>query len=413
MSVATWLMAALVILSPFQDTFLRNTPLRMLGSSFAVIPLFGLVALDLARWLSAPQKTVNWRVCAVTAYCAAVTGVHLAVFGIEWHGVSLPAKTFNLGLMMALAAYVVFRLDWYGFPYLRASAYIAFALCVAGILIHDLNLFGLRPLLANPVFHATPNPDTRWHGLCPEASMLTLSTGSLGLLSAACARSNWTRGILIAGTAVLLAASGSKGGVLALGVVSAAVGLLARGYRLRVLLGCLLLSPVAYLGMLRLQEMASVDAINQSTTMATRGSLFFWALAVVAHHPFGVGFGGFFPALTLYLPQAMDRMFQASPLLLDFNEVTGYLSSAQYAGTKTLVFDLAVYFGIPFLAGFAVFMARLWRACQQQRKPLLLIAIAFVAIGFSTYGGSPARYDAMVVMGTGWSLYRRRVKEAH
>jgi hypothetical protein len=407
MTLVRILMGALLVWSPFQDTFLRNTPLRMLGTSFAVIPLFGLVMLDGARWLAAREKRVNWKMAAAGAYCAAVTLIHLAAFGVEWHGVDLVVKTFNLALMFALAAYVVFRLDWYGFPHLRLCAHAAFAICTAGILIHDLNLFGMRGLLANPLFHATDNPDTRWHGLCPEASVLSLSTGSLGLLSAACARRWWTRAALLGITAVLLAGSGSKGAVLALALVSAAVGLFARGYRLRVALGCLLLLPAGYLGYIRLQQMASADAIHQSTTMATRGSLFFWAAEVVAHHPLGVGFGGFYHALTRYLPGAMDRMYQTSPLPLDFEEVQGYLSSAQYAGTKTLVFDLAVYFGISFLVAFGWFVTRLWRACQAMRKPMLLIAIVFVAAGFSTYGGSPARYDTLVVLGVGWSLYRR------
>lgn len=407
MTLVHILMGALLILSPFQDTFLRNTPLRMLGTSFAVIPLFGLVTLDAARWLAAREKRVNWKLAAAGVYCAGVTLIYLAAFGVEWHGVNVGVKTLNLALMFALAAYVVFRLDWYGFPYLRLCAHAAFAICVAGILIHDLNLFGMRGLLANPVFHATENPDTRWHGLCPEASVLSLSTGSLGLLSAACARRWWTRTALVAVTAVFLAGSGSKGAVLALALVSVTVGLFARGYRLRVALGCLLLLPAGYLGYLRWQQMTSADAIQQSTTMATRGSLFFWAARVVAEHPFGVGFGGFYHALTRHLPGAMDQMYRTSPVPLDFDEVQGYLSSAQYAGTKTLVFDLAVYFGVPFLVGFGVFVARLWRACQAMRKPMLLIAVVFVAAGFSTYGGSPARYDTMVVLGAGWSLYRR------
>ncbi len=407
MTLVRILMGAVLILSPFQDTFLRNTPLRMLGTSFAVIPLFALAAIDIARWLAAREKKVNWKMAAAGVYCAAVTFVHLAAFGVEWHGVNLLVKSFNQGLMFALAAYVVFRLDWYGFPYLRVCAHTAFAICVAGILIHDLNLFGMRGLLANPIFHATDNPDTRWHGLCPEASVLSLSTGSLGLLSTACARRWWTRTLLLALTAVLLAGSGSKGAVLSLALVSVLVGLFARGYRLRVALGCVLLLPAAYLGYLRLQQMASAEAIQQSTTMATRGSLFFWTAEVVAHHPLGVGFGGFYHAFTFYLPRAMDRMYRASPMLLDFGEIQGYLSSGQYAGTKTLVFDLAVYFGIPFLAAYGVFVVRLWRACQAMRKPVLLIAVAFVSAGFSTYGGSPARYDTMVVLGAGWSLYQR------
>ena len=400
------LMAAFVVLLPFQDTILRATPLRMLGQSFAVIPLFGLVGLDLAVWLASGKKRVNLAVAAALLYGAFITGLYLALWGTSWWGVSLVEKTFNLSVVTCLALYVVFGLPWDRFPYLRLSVYTALTIAVCGVFLNDLNLLGLRPFVANPVFHYTPNPDERWHGLCPEASVLSLCIGSFGLLSAALAPSKLGRIGFLGGTALLLALSGSKGAVLTLAVAVAASGVLARGYRWKALACGLLLSPAIYLGYQRLVQMTSSQAVLESTTFATRGSMLVWAVKVIMRHPWGVGFGGFFPAMTRHLPASMDTVSRWSPLPLDFDEVRSYISSPQFAGTKTLVFDLGVYFGIPFLVAFVVFVVRICRGCLRRGDILLLISVLFVTAAVCTYAGSLFRHDYLVTYAVAWG--RRR-----
>lgn len=400
------LMAAFLVLLPFQDTILRATPLRMLGQSFAVIPLFALVGLDLAAWLAAGQKRISLAIAAALLYGAFITGFYLALWGTSWWGVSLIEKAFNLSVVTCLALYVVFGLPWARFPYLRLSIYAALAIAVCGVLINDLNLLGLRPLVANPIFHYTRNPDERWHGLCPEASVLSLCIGSLGLLSAALAPSKLGRVCFLVGTALLLALSGSKGAVLTLALVVAASGVLARGYRWKTLACGLLLAPAIYLGYERLVLMTSSQAVLESTTFATRSSMLVWAVKVITSHPWGVGFGGFFPAMTRYLPASMDTVSRWSPLPLDFDEVRSYISSPQFAGTKTLVFDMGVYFGIPFLAAFAVFVVRICRGCLRRGDILLLISVLFVTVAVSTYAGSLFRHDYLVAYGVAWGRLR-------
>ena len=406
MTIREALLCLFILLMPFQDTFLRGTSLRLLGSSFAIIPLLILVVLDVVEWLQSPRKSVNLIAAGSVAWSVLLTITYLAMTGPAWNGASLPLKAINTSIMLALAGWVVFRQDWLSFRYLRPSVYGAFAIVILGVLINDLNVAGLRPLTANSVLHYLRNPDSRWHGLSPEASMLSMSVGSLGLLSAALARSWMQRGLCLAITAGILAASGSKGGALTLALAAAFAGLLGRGSRKQVAGAMVALLPFALLAYERVMIMSTTDAIAQTTTFATRLSLAIWGIEVIAHNPLGVGFAGFLPSLTQYLPDAMQHAFRLSPLPMNFTEVRGYLASAQYAGTKTLILDLAVYLGIPFLIAFVWFVARVCRGCVQEQRITLLSAFVFVTIATCTYNGSMVHYTGFLVAGVAWRTCR-------
>jgi hypothetical protein len=236
--------------------------------------------------------------------------------------------------------------------------------------------------------------------------MLSMSLGSLGLLSAALAQSSVRRGLCIAITAGMLAASGSKGGALTLALAAGFAGLLGRGSRKQVAVAMIALLPFALVAYERVMFMSTTDAIAQTTTFATRLSLAIWGMEVVAHNPLGVGFGGFLPSLTDYLPDAMEHAFRLSPLPMNFTEVRGYLASAQYAGTKTLILDLTVYLGLPFLTAFVWFVGRVYRSCLQARQITLLTAFAFVTIAICTYNGALVHYSGFLVMGVAWRICR-------
>ena len=406
MTLREALLCLFILLLPFQDTFLRGTPLRLLGSSFAVIPLLILIALDVVEWLLSSRRNVNLIVAGSVAWSVLLTLTYLATMGRVWNGASLPLKAVNIGIMIALAGWVVFRQDWLSFRYLRLSVHGAFAVVILGVLINDLNVAGLQPLTNNAVLHYLQNPDSRWHGLSPEASMLSMSLGSLGLLSAALAQSSASRGLCIAITAGMLAASGSKGGALTLALAGASAGLLGRGFRKQVAVAMLALLPFAFVAYDRVMFMSTTDAIAQTTTFATRLSLAIWGIEVVAHNPLGVGFGGFLPSLTDYLPDAMEHAYRLSPLPMNFTEVRGYLASAQYAGTKTLILDLAVYLGLPFLVVFVWFVGRVCRGCVDARQITLLSAFVFVTIATCTYNGSMVHYSGFLVAGVAWRVCR-------
>lgn len=400
-----FLLYAMVILTPFQDTALRSV-LRHMGTSFASLPVLALVLIDCALWLASPSRTLNRRWLLAAGYVLLLNVVTLLLFGIEWNGVNLIAKVCTLSLMTAVALYVVFRHDWLKLPHLGTAVKIAFAIAVAGVLIGDLNLFGLKSLVNNPLLHQTDNPDTRWRGLTSEASTLSINLGSLGLLSAALTASAAAKVLILALTVLMLALGASKGAVLALGAVGTLVVLLSKGTRARTVTLVALLLPAGYLSLQSLQTMSTAQAISDTTTAATRGAIILWAVRVMAHNPLGVGFGGFYPALSAYLPDTLEAVSANSPLPLNFEEVVAYASSAENVSTKTLLFNFGAYFGMPFLIVFATFIGRLAAGCIRSRKPALLAVILFVTAGVCTYSDPIVYYNICLVYGIGWRQYK-------
>jgi len=152
--------------------------------------------------------------------------------------------------------------------------------------------------------------------------------------------------------------------------------------------------------------MSTAEALSDTTTAATRGAVILWAMRVMAHNPLGVGFGGFYPALSTYLPETLDVVSRISPLPLRFDEVVDYANSADNVSTKTLLFNFGTYCGVPFLILFAVFIGRLVRGCMDARKPVLMALILFVTAGVCTYSDPIAYYNICLVYGVGWRQYR-------
>lgn len=393
------LVLAFLLLVPFQDTGLSATPLGHLGTSFSVLPLLGILALDIGGWLADSDRRLHLGWCLFGFYGAFVTFGYIAAFGTTWGSIYLPVKAVNLTIEAILAVYVVFGIDWSRTRWLHAGVKGAFAICILGVLCFDLNLVGLRALFDNRFFHFAANPDTRWHGFSPEVSILSASLGALGLLSAALARHNSSRIIYLAVSAAALALCGSKGGFVTLALAILGAALLTRGRRLPVLAALLLLSPVGWFGLTQILNMTSEDAIRESTTFATRSTMAMWTWEVVSQHPFGVGFGGFYPSLTRYLPSAMDQASQNLPILLNFSEVRTYMATARYAGTKSFLLDFAAYFGFPFVVMFLGFVAYMARNLARARQVWLLVALLFATLALSAYTASLVIYPTFVVLG--------------
>ncbi len=401
------ILLSLVILgTPFQDTILMSLGLGNLGRSFAVVPLLLLALLDLCSWLAGSRHPVPLSLIAAGAYCTAITVGYFAHYGTQWNEVFLPSKAISQALTLCLAIYVVFALDWSAFRFLRISLYAAFAITVLGVAVCDGNVLGLGSFVNTGFLHQTPILDQRWRGFTSEASALSLTAASLGILSAAHATGGRTQVGFIGATALFLAAGGSKGGILALLLVGAFSVLTMRGQLRRVAGYLLLFAPVLYLAADRMMSMSTLELLSETTTLATRGTLAIWAGMVVMHNPLGVGLGGFHPALSDYLPDAMRTAAQLSSFPLNFDEVIRYLATSENASAKTMLMNFGVYFGLPFLICFFVFVSRIARACIRSRRLSLLAAILFVTIALCTYSDSLVSYNVLLAYGLGWREYR-------
>jgi len=141
------------------------------------------------------------------------------------------------------------------------------------------------------------------------------------------------------------------------------------------------------------------ESLALSGTIPTRVSMIICALMTAVHHPFGVGVTGFLPAVGRYLPDAISMLGSFFNVPLSFEEVSGYLVSADYVGTKTFFFDQLMRFGIPFAVGFFIFIVGLLKRLAAKRQIVLLIATLACTVAMITYQPGTGNFAISIVFG--------------
>lgn len=401
-SLQRYLIYLAIILMPFQDCLLGKSALGYLGSNISFLPLLASALAGLVCWLYVGQPKTSKPGLIWFTYALSLSAIYVVVWGPVSHGFSVVHKTFAEGLVFFLWAYVIFRADYRSSAGLRISTYLSFFILIFGVLACDLSVPGLAGIGASSWVHITESfePD-RWRGFSMEPSTFSATVVSLGLASAHFAKSRWTKRFFIILTLALLIASQSKGGLLVLMISGFVLLLLKKPAPLRLALYFLVCvvagGAVAYLAV---RQIDAGDLLNTTTTLATRFSLAVWTLLVVAHHPWGVGFSGFYQALTIYLPPSMSFVARVSPIPLNFIEIQPYVYATDVPlDAKCFLFEYVVSFGIPFLICYLVFARRVVRGLLANQQNILLTGFVFLLIGFSTYVNGLTLYASFYLAG--------------
>lgn len=349
-----------IALCPIQDFFLRGTALAMIGDSPSSIPLLFIIAIALAHWVLRGRFRVLQVGAIATLYAFVLTIYGVMQFGMTFYGQNLLHKSLGSFTVLALFLAAIFIPRYELRSTVRSACFVAFFLLVLGLCFSHPTPFGLPSLFDNPVSHYTIIPTLdRPRGFSSEPSFLSVTTISIGLLCAHFSRKRISKAFFLLATAGLLVASGSKGGIF---IVFICLGILAmlrfhKWYQLPVLV--LSIVPLALIATAWIPTLFPEEGIIQSGSVQTRASMILCAILTVAHHPFGVGFSGYLPAVSKYLPDSMNSIQAVSPLPLDFSEVAEYLGDSPNTGTKTFLFDQAMCFGLPFVLLFIVLIIRL------------------------------------------------------
>ena len=168
---------------------------------------------------------------------------------------------------------------------------------------------------------------------------------------------------------------------------------------LRLLMGALVLLPFTYMIGTMIGEGLNNDLVSSGSSIATRATMTIFSLQTVLHHPLGVGFAGFYPAIARYLPDAMHTARSIFDFPLIFTEVSNYQYTMENADCKTFVFDFLTYFGLPFAAAFFIFFVHLIKRLFQAKQQVLLVGALFSALALLTYYSSMNTYSIPVMIG--------------
>lgn len=399
-----------VCLVPFQDTILQQTPLQGQGASFAIVPLFCLMAISLVEWMMRLDFRVPSKVALIALYVLMITIFGLARFGPTSHGSSLLWSGTKYAIDTLIGLYVMFGLDYSNERNMRRAVTVAFFITVASIVISDLKPAGIGVLLNNPLFHQTPAGDVRWRGATSESSHLSILLVSVGLLAAHYSRTPFMRKFFWVSTITLTVAGGSKGGLLCLFGVLMVVLLRGRVSFWRSVIFCIAFSPLAYLALAIFVAQTARSLGGDFTSFPTRITTVIAAVLTLLHYPFGVGFTGQLAALRQFLDPAMDLAQRIMPFPPNFSEVETYLYTSQFAQTKILLADYAVYFGFPFLVLVIIESYRLVRTLARMEHLALMACVLFLILALSTYSDSISTYNVFVAFGVGVSEYRKAIR---
>lgn len=394
---------------PFQDTYLGKTPLGFLGSSISFLPLTLYVLIDFYIWLERPRLIAPRTGMIWCLYALILSLVYILIWGPVSHGESVIYKTFSMSIVSFLWAYTVFGIDFTPTTGLRYSTYLAFGLVILGVLICDLQLLGGSIGSTGSFVHITSTEGGgRWRSFSPEPSIFSATAVGLGLVSAHLSRKPLSRVFFVVVTLGLLVFSQSKGGFLVLGLSGFIILFLRKPSPLRAAI-YLVFCTVFLVSMLYVisLQIGAVDLYTATGTIATRCSLLVWTLIVLVHHPLGVGLSGFYQAITIYLPEAMDFVRKVSPIQLDFSEVSEYVYGGNLPiDAKCFFLEYLASFGIPFLIAYVGFARKVFNALIQRNQNLLLIAVVFLFLGLTTYVNGFVTYVVFYVMGLGYREYR-------
>lgn len=350
-----------------------------------------------AEWLLRAEFVVNSRAFIAALYILTLTIINLTIYGTQIFDVNLIFKAVNVGLLLILFLAPVFILDYSCEPVVRWGLLFAFILCSAAVVLGDMNLF--PSIVKNPVIHNTLIEDLRPRGLTKESSLLSLQVMTLGLLAFHFSKHTWSRAVIAVASVSLLIYAGSKGGFLTFLVTIFLLTLRTRfNWRTFAFYAGAFL-PAGFLAYQRAMEQTTSDILTETTTAATRASASVCAVLTILKNPFGVGLGSSLPAMLSNLPTAMDMIRVQSPIPLNFSEVQGYLYSATNSGTKTMLLEFGVMFGVPFLILFGYWSFRLIREANRSGLTVLSIALICTLIAASTYVDGLILYNVPLVFG--------------
>lgn len=406
------LLAATILLVPFQDSGLQATPLGFLGASPSFIPLCGLLVVSMLSWLLKWRESrVDKSLLLLLCYVFSVNAFYFITGPMVSHGTNLLVKTVNLSVLTLLLLFPAFYVR-YDSRLVPPAIKVAFFITLAGIVLGDI--LRLDAVAANPLLHYHENLNMRPRGLTLESSWLSALIITLGLLSAHYSKDTVARVVFVLLTVTAVIFSASKGGVACLffaGMVYALHVLRRRPQMIALFLPTYF--AIGFLAYRLLLTKFTMDISSYAST-ATRSGLALTSVVAVAHNPFGVGFSGMLPAIDRYVPVVADLLQTALRTSLNLGSLLSFVGASTDIdiSTKTFLLDFFLFYGWPFLVMYAVFHVKLIRRLWRSDLSLLLMAVAYVSIAISTYIGAIGLYNIPLVYGVALDEIRRQ-ENAH
>lgn len=386
-----------ILLLPFEDSILQNSPLGVFLSGMSVLPLLGIFFLTAGYF----KKNIT-----ISLYfylgCLASLIFSFAYLLINYSDASyislLIDKMMKIFLLVFFYAYAILMTKE-NFSS-RYQNYVIFA-WLFSILGALLSLMAPDILESLPLIHATENGNMRVRGFSLESSTLGPQILMLTVVSMHLIRSKW-KWILGLGCIILAILSGSKGtvAVLAISAILCSVIYVKKRPFLSIFFGIIIVPTVIFYTVDFLQDSFLMD-FDSYTSTATRLTMIVTSCIIMLKNPFGVGYAGYLGAIYQNGNDAIVFIKQSFPFYLNFSEVATYFVAGETKNIdcKSLFFNLCIMFGFPFLLAYLYAHYKLIKRFVANSQILLIILTLFTGLSLIFFISGLGFYISAFVYG--------------
>jgi hypothetical protein len=384
-----------IILIPFQDFFTGKTLLGYIGYSPSFIPLILLIIYRCHSIL------INKNFIKLFFYIFLLNFIYFFINDeLIINGENVVTKSIKLFTLTIIFIAPIFLINYNKISYIRNFVVIAFFISLFPLCY---SYFYSDMLDLNDIFHATSNGNQRPRGFAVESSLMGVQIVTLGLLVIYYYKNKYFRYIIFLIIILSLTYTDSKGGIacFTLAIIVTFLTFI-KFSKIKTILFLIILTIISYYIYNFIGEKILFDIENFSSS-STRIILMVSTFLIILFNPFGVGFSGYLNALNSYIPESISLI----PFQMNYDEVMSFInaSSGQNISAKTILFNYAIYFGLPFLVLFyRYFKSQIIQLIQHTEKELFCNLI-FIIIAISTYVDSINAYNITFTLGIIYSKF--------
>lgn len=381
-----------IILLPFQDSGLSETPLRMFGLYLSNFPLMMMLLLSAVNFIAIGRmERKYYKYIGVFTYIF-IYSLFVTVFRNDDISFAVYKIVTNSILLVFMVASFYYSCKY--FFVIKKYIWLVFLVNLFGCLFCDILSIDFGTII-----HRSFAEYGRFRGFTSEASWFGYTTVLLGFLAAECSSVRILRyGYLI--LAIIVAFIGGSKGTIACIPLAAFLYFLF-GMNRHPYLKCILI-PISIFILYKVFSVFLLDNfimdLSETTSFSTRISSMITGLLIFTYYPFGTGYGSFVPILKEFFFQGYDLLNQYVPVyMLSYSEIMSTVQDPQAVGLtiKNNFIQYLTLFGVPFIYVLYYLAKRLiliFSSCKSR----YIIPLYFIII--SLFSFAQLYYDTIVAI---------------
>ncbi|MBE5215361.1 hypothetical protein IG605_012950 [Pectobacterium quasiaquaticum] len=378
----------IIILLPFEDSFLRGTAIGYAGASLSIIPTLLLFLYRLIFF------KIEKKLLVYSFY-----GVFISVFYFFLN----QSYDSDVTVVQGIKYFILYFYFVYLYLYFKNTKInysnaikIMFFITLLSVLLS----FIFKDFLDGAsVLHFEPSRNFRPRGFSLESSTYGfLCITAMFMFALVMGIRLWT--LFFLGVVICFLIM-SKGTILVFSVAVIASYVICSGKNFFNLILSLLGVIICYFAFYFLLDQGFSSDLESYTSSSTRFVMVLVGLFSLLYNPFGNGMTGFLPTIYEHGPTIVSFLKESGFSWLNFSEVSEYfvVGNTKNIGTKSFFFDSIIFFGFPFVVIFLKNIISNMKYSYKENDYVALAMIIFISLALVFYISGVGSYIAAVAFG--------------